>query len=169
MSFAILYLLARYIKLYGLPQWFKKSSLLMYVICSFALVVLNYLSFRFGHPVPKLVFTYNNPIVIVSSVAFLMMFEKITFTSKFINHIAKSTLAILLGHTAIFFIYTKQFKYIYDNYSGIQVVGYWALAIAIVFCASIAIDQLRLLIYKPIEDYLKKHIQQNEIFKLTSN
>ena len=107
----------------------------------------------------------NNPIVILSSLAFLVTFEQIKIGQfKFINHIAKSTLAVLLGHSAILFIYTKQFKYLYDNFSGIQVMGYWALAIIIVFCASIVIDQLRLLLWKPIEKHLRKRIKKNELF-----
>lgn len=170
LSFAILYLLARAIRLYGLPEWFKKYSLVFYITCSFLIAGVAQIAVNTGHGgLTGLCYSYINPVVIISSVAFLMMFERISIQSKVINYLAKSTLAVLLGHSAIFFLYTKQFKYIYDNYSGIQVVGYWALAIAIVFCASIGIDQLRLLLYKPIDGYLKKNIKQNEIFKLTSD
>ena len=118
-----------------------------------------------GHDISKLGYSYINPIVILSSVAFLMIFEQMDIQSKFINHIAKSTLAVLLGHSAIFFLYTKQFKYLYDNFSGIQVVAFWALAIIIVFGASIMIDQIRLLLYKPIENYMKAKIKNNNIFE----
>ena len=166
LSFAILYLVARYIKLYGIPAWFKKSSLIIYILCSLSLVVLNVISIKIGHPLPKLVFTYNNPIVILSSVAFLMMFEQVNFSSKSINHIAKSTLAVLLGHTALFFLYTKQFSYIYDNYSGLQVVAYWALAIFVVFCTSVVIDQIRILLYKPIEKWMQTRIKNNVFFPI---
>jgi len=117
-----------------------------------------------GHPsVSGMCFSYINPMVILSSIAFLMIFTQMSFHSRFINHVAKSTLAILLGHSAIFFLYTRQFKYLYDNFSGIQVVGYWALAIIIVFCASIAADQIRLMLYKPIEKVIKNRIKYNEI------
>lgn len=169
-SFMTLYLLARAIRLYGLPKIFKKLCPYIYVICSLILGFAAYAcQITHHHEAIKVVFAYSNPLVILSSVAFLMIFEKMAIQSTFVNHISKSTLAVLLGHSAIFFLYTKQFKYIYDNYSGIQVVGYWVLAITIVFCASIAIDQLRRLLYKPIEGYLKKSITQNEIFKFTSN
>ena len=76
--------------------------------------------------------------------------------------------AVLLGLSAIFFLYTKQFKYLYDHFSGWQVVGYWALAIIIVFCASIAIDQIRLLLYKPIEKLMKQKIKNNEIIPIVN-
>lgn len=144
-------------------MWFKRWSLVIYVLCSLVLVSLNYMTTKVGHPIPKLLFTYNNPIVIISSVAFLLAFERINLSSKLINHFAKSTLAILLGHTAIFFLFTKQFKYIFNHFIGLQLVGYWVMVIAIVFCASIAIDQIRLLLYIPIEKLMKRKIKNNEI------
>ncbi len=166
LSFAILYLLARAIRLYSLPQWFKKISPLVYIVCSLILGFAAQAGIIMGHDISKLCYSYINPIVVLSSVAFLTIFEQMHIQSKFINHIAKSTLAVLLGHSAIFFLYTKQFKYLYDNFSGIQVVAFWALAIIIVFGASIMIDQIRLLLYKPIENILKAKIKNNSIFGL---
>ncbi len=161
----ILYLLARAIRLYGVPQWFKKYSVVIYTICSLVLGCSAFFLQKIGHgDANSIVYAYSNPIVILSSVAFFMMFENKTFNSKFINHIAKSTLAILFGHGAIFFLYTKQFKYLYDNYDGFQVVAYWALAIALVFVASIITDQLRLLLWKLINNHLKIHIKNDNIF-----
>ena len=107
------------------------------------------------------VFAYSNPLVILSSVSFLMTFERINISSKIINHIAKSTLAVLLGHTAIFFLYTKQFKYLYDHFLGGQLVGYWSLSILIVFIGTIAVDQIRILVYKPVDKWLKNNIHNN--------
>ena len=84
--------------------------------------------------------------------------------SNIINHFAKSTLACLLGHTAIYFLYTKQFKYLYEHFSGIEVVAYWFLAVVIVFGGSVLLDQLRLLIWKPISKWLSEHIKNNTLF-----
>lgn len=166
-SFMVLYLMARAIRLYGIPEWFKKISPFLYIGCSLLLGGIAYAIQIYGyHKIPSMVFAYSNPIIILSSVAFLLSFENISFKSGFINHIAKSTLAILLGHTSIVVLYTKQYRYIYDNYTGLQVVGYWALAIIIVFCASIAIDQIRLLFYKPIEKLMKRIIKNNEIIPI---
>lgn len=165
LSFAILYLLARAIRLYGLPSWFKKISPLVYVGCSLTLGFAAYFGTRMGLYVINLCFSYINPLVLLSSIAFLTMFEQMHFQSRFINYIAKSTLAVLLGHSAIFFIYTKQFKFLYDNYSGVQVIAYWSLAILIVFCASIAIDQLRILLFRPLEQLINKRIKNNLIFE----
>ena len=163
LSFIILYLLARTIRLYGLPEWFKKFSLIIYVVLSILTGVLSYLGYYAG-----IFVLYCSPFVILSSVAFLVMFEKMSLHSKFINHIAKSTLAVLLGHTSISLLYTKQFKFLYDNFSGLKVVSYWILAVAIVFCISVLIDQIRILIYKPIENQLKLCIKNNNIFGINN-
>lgn len=168
LSFLILYLLARAIRLYGLPKWFIKSSPFIYIGCSLLIAFMGSILLRQGYENKvRWAFHDNNPIVILSSVAFLMTFEQMKIRqSKFINHIAKSTLAVLLGHSAIFFIYTKQFKYLYDSFSGIQLMGYWMLAIVIVFCASILIDQIRILLYKPIEKRIKEAIKNNELLPI---
>lgn len=167
LSFAILYLLARAIRLHGLPNWFKKASPLIYVGCSVVFALMMYALVKTGHNsirTVKWLAAYINPIVILSSVSFLMIFEQLNIYSRIINYIAKSTLAVLLGHTAIFFLYQKQFIYIYNNFSGFQVVAYWFLAITIVFCASIAVDQVRLLLYKPIQKMMTVKINNDIIF-----
>lgn len=169
LSFAILYLLARAIRLYGLPNWFKKLSPLIYIGCSFSFATMMYVLVKSGHGSPgkvEWVMAYINPIVILSSVAFLTMFEQLKIRSKFVNYIAKSTLACLFGHVAIIFLYKKQFIFLYENFAGVELVGYWALSIFIVFWASIAIDQIRLLLYKPIEKLMKKYIKNNEIIPI---
>ena len=102
-SFSILYLLARYIRLYGLPYWFKNISLWVYVGCSLILGFTVETGALVGYNVSHLCYSYINPIVVLSSVAFLMVFEQMHFESRLVNHIAKSTLAVLLGHSAIFF------------------------------------------------------------------
>lgn len=72
---------------------------------------------------------------------------------------------VVYYNIAIFFLYQKQFKYIYDNFSGLQAAAYWSISIAIVFCACIAIDQIRLLIYRPIDKMMKAKIKNNNIFE----
>lgn len=166
-AFIVLYLMARALRLYGLPEYFKKISPFVYLGCSLMLGFMAYVLKQHGFVrLNDLLFAYNNPIVILSSVAFLLMFEKMNIQSKVINYIAKSTLACLFGHVAIMFLYKKQFLFLYNNMTGIQMVGYWALSVLIVFCASIAIDQIRLLLYKPIEKLMKRKIKNNEIIPI---
>ena len=163
-SFAVLYLLSRAIRLHGLPQWFKRFGLVIYIGCSVILALVAHAFVCYGCPEnAKLWFAYTNPLVVVSSVAFFVIFEQLRFQSNLVNYIAKSTLACLFGHVSILFLYSRQFKYLYDHFSGVKVVGCWILAIAIVFCASIAVDQVRLMLYRPLENLLKRKIKNNEI------
>ena len=160
-SFINLYLLARVIKLYGLPEWFKKSSPLIYLSSSILLVVGSQYTRGdiFGR---TWWFAYNNPIVILSSVSFLMCFERLKFQSRFVNHLAKSTLALLLGHTINSFLYSKPFIFIYDNYSGVKMMALWFAAILVAFCIIVSIDQIRLFLYWYIQRYVTQNIKQNE-------
>ena len=165
LSFLILYLLARTIRLYGLPNWFKKISPLVYIVCSVLSALLIQMSVAGGHPWAVTMFrAYNSPIIILSSVAFLVMFERMKIQSKFINHIAKSTLACLLGQMAISSLYSRQFKFLYENYSGWKIIGFWLLAIVVVFVGSVLMDQLRLLLWKPINGWLITKLKKDNIF-----
>ena len=164
-SFLVLYLLGRAIRMYGFPSWFKRTSPFVYLACSILLAFLSFALLKSVHN--KLVhdvFAYTNPLVILSSVAFLVSFERMSFQSKFVNHISKSTLAVLLCHSSIFFLYTRQFKYLYDTFIGWRLVGYWALSITVVFISSILIDQVRLALWQPIGKYLSSHINKDRLF-----
>lgn len=161
--FIVLYLLARTIRLHGLPDWFKKLSPIIYIVSSTLLAVVALAKTK-GFPMPVNLYAYNNPIVILSSVAFLAMFEQIKLGySKIVNHLAKSTLAVLLGHLSIITLYTAQFKYLYVNYKGFILIAFWTIAIVSVFIGIILIDQIRIWLYIPINKYITKHITNNDL------
>ena len=163
LHFILLYMVARAIKLYGFPSWFKKNSLIIYLGCSAFLAAFAYTNKNFLS-LPVNMLAYNNPVVIISSISFLLLFEKFKIGhNKAVNHIAKSSLSILLGHYALFFLYTKQFKYLYTNFSGAERLEFWSIAISIVFLSCIAIDQIRMLFYHPIDNWLNKRIKNNNI------
>lgn len=159
-SFGVLYLMGRAIKLYGIPYWIKKYSIIFYFLLSLPTAWYACRTTQL-----QIVFAYNSPLVIASSVCFLEVFLNMEFESRFINYIAKSTLAILLGHMAFSHVFKDQFRFIYQHYSGISLVGLWIISLLIVFGGSIIIDQIRLLLYKPLEAYLNKKIKHNELFK----
>jgi hypothetical protein len=163
--FLIIYLLARYIRLYGLPTWFKNASLIIYIVCSLFLGILGY-SVKENHSFVALIIYNGDPIVIISSVAFLTTFSQLNFHSKIINHLAKSVLACLLGHVGIYFLYTKHFKHLYYNYSNFKVIFYWIFTIAILFITSVLIDQIRIYLWTHIKIHLKTFIKNDKIFEL---
>lgn len=164
-SFAILYLLARCIRLHGLPKWFKKSSLFIYVGCSLVVGLMEHVFCISGHvDMEAMPMYYDNPLVIISSVAFLSMFECINLDSKVVNHLAKSTLGVLLGHTAIFSLYQSNFKYIYTNFDGFKVIFLWSLSIIAVYAVCVFIDQIRLLLWTPLKRIVQERIKDDYFY-----
>ncbi len=164
LHFLTIYLIARYIRLYGLPLWFRKWSLFIYIFSTF-LVATAYYAKKNGLYMPFNIYELSNPITNISSFAFFSLFEQWNIgNSKVINHVAKSTLSILLGHVAIGFLYRSQFSYIYNQYDGLQLVVYWIIAIVTLLISIVIFDQLRIMLYKPIGANLKRVIKNNELF-----
>ena len=157
LSFAILYLIGRYIRLFDVPKWIRKLSFFLYIICSsflgfLAFFVFNYTSKNGLNPqLFTRLYDYNNPIVVFSAICFFLTFEKLKIgNKKWINHIAKSTLAVLLihGSAAINPPMKKYFNDILSDYSDVALIGMWALGILVIFVLSVVIDQFRLLSYR---------------------
>lgn len=154
LSFMIIYLIGRYLRLYGLP--FLKYPLLIYLICTIILTLMGYFSLKYNIGVNSIkgsvwldtkVYCYNNPIVIISSIAFFWFFVNTKIQdSKFINHISKSCLAVLLIHTSWVIVpYLKRF-FIYNLHiesQSIQFISY-LIGILIIFITCVLVDQIRL-------------------------
>ena len=105
LSFILIYVIGRYIRLFGFPNRFKKWSSLFYISLSLMVGIIAFLIFTYGTKIGLKenfyirVFDYNNPLVVLSSICFFTMFEKLNIKNNgFINHIAKSVLAVLLVH-----------------------------------------------------------------------
>ena len=139
-----MYFIGRYINLYISYEdivTHRYRNLLMYIILSVILAVVAYLNFYvlnidFGVMKPM---TYNNPILILSSIFLFVFFISFQFNSKLINHVAKSSFAIYLLHQHY---YTRTF--IFSN-SVIEHYNIVEILMSIVFIA-ILIDQLRIVI-----------------------
>ena len=102
MSFSIIYLIARYIKQYGMPLIIKKYSGTLYLISTLFMIgaACLFIKIGYGNRI-GLIYAYNNPLIIFSSICFFLYFEKQDIKeNSFINHIAKSTLGILLFHAS---------------------------------------------------------------------
>lgn len=170
LSFSILYLLGRYIRLYGFPAFIVKWSGVLYIVTTVVISLLAYcilmLGWRTDIMIPTF-YEYTNPLIIFSAVCFMLFFTKLKIgQSRFINHLGKSTLAVLLIHTMEPFTTWRKafFTDLWQSFSGIQLILYYALSILAIFVLCCLIDQIRLLLWKPILSYLNKRIERNEIF-----
>lgn len=159
-SFILLYLLARYFNIYGIPSVLKKYSSLTYCFCSFITAVFGYLllAYEISYPVSVgTMFVYSNPIVIISAFSLFFSFVKINIKhNSCINHVAKSCLAILLIHASTgFFPYMESyFKYNYTH-DTLGTISGGFLGVFTIFVTSVLIDQIRIYSYK----FLKKNFK----------
>lgn len=155
MSFVILYLLARYIRLYGgkaisLNKWIDLS---IYLGLSVALAAVYIFAVNYDiPPIASHLFVFINPVVIISSVYLFLFFSKLDIQSKAVNYLSRSAFAVYLFH-----MNAKIWdRYLDDCYraftasegiKGILLVFSFLLA---VYAVSILIDQIRLMCWKPL-------------------
>ena len=159
-SFMWLYLLARYVRLHPVKWLWQRSKwfdLAVYLGCvaffTIAMFVIKWYGGRGGF-----LYFYNCPIVIVSALHLLLFFSKISLRSRLINWVAVSAFAIYLTHSSSFIgkyydVYLLQW---FNQCSRADFIGRAVLLIVGVFIASILLDKLRLLLWRPLNDLLFK-------------
>lgn len=152
-SFAGLYMLARYVRLYP-AKWFSHSlklDLLIYL----GFVVLNTICAFFftktGHAsISTRLFLYTSPFVILASIHFLLIFTKFTITSKTINWIAASCFAIYLTHSNSFLAgpcYDHVIRNWFNSETTLNFILYTAILMFCVFWISILSDKIRIFLF----------------------
>ena len=143
------YLLIRYIRLYkprfaSKPIWF---DFMIYLLTSILLCLL----YRYQVPVLGQ-FTYLNPLVIISSVSFSLIFTKFSYKNKIINWFASSAFSIYLLHgvPGIIEPFKNMFKQLFSTYSTLE---FWVLDFIIIISialVAILLDQPRKKIFNYI-------------------
>lgn len=157
MSFIGLYLLARYVKLHQ----FSKNVLpppihflSIFGIITIILTIVSYTSVWIGLPmISGKMYSYVNPLVIISALSLLLFFEGLKIKSKLINFCAVSSFAIFLLHTNpnVCEPYFKSFVlWIYDRFDGVVcllIIFFFLLMVGVI---AILIDQVRKIIWNII-------------------
>lgn len=108
-------------------------------------------------------FQYNNPLLVLSSVALFLAFKQLSFKSRFINWFAGSVLAIYLVHDHFFF--REWFVRINQMYGILtpQTIGIALLILAVLMVGVVLLDKLRLIMTNPIVDFLAR--QSSKLLK----
>lgn len=101
-------------------------------------------------------FQYNNPLLVLSSVALFLAFKQLSFQARFINWFAGSVLAIYLVHDHLFF--REWFVRINQTYGILtpQTVGIALLIVVVLMVGVVLLDKLRLMVTNPIVDFLAR-------------
>lgn len=160
LSFIGLYLLARYVHKY--PSKYStlhpKYDLLIYITCSILTTIIIVYFAIYGEFIERIYF-YSSPLVIISSLYFVLFFSKITIHrfKKTILYFSTSSFAVYLFHDneliRPLFRYCRDF--IYNNYGIIGLIG----CVLLLFIAVTTIDKLRILIWKSITSSKNKVYQ----------
>lgn len=157
-SFAGLYLMARYLRIYPphiIPS--RTVCLLCYlalsVLLSLATWLLTKANFHTEHAIP-IAFSYINPVIILASLALLYTFilTKIP-CSKAINWIAASVFSVYIIHINgfLFHYYRDTVWYLYSTF---PISIRWALILcflALVFIVCVLLDKIRLFTWRKVE------------------
>lgn len=161
-SFMGLYLLARYLHIYG-KKWTEKSFSFYfssYVGLSLFMAIIVFIAIKLEiNRVAGEMFTYDNPLVILSSVLLLLAFHKLRFQNKAVNWIAASSFAVFLLHTnpnlcVPYFI--PLMNNLYADYSGVMVLLTMLFFLALIFMIAVLFDQVRIIVYRSLQPFFEK-------------
>ena len=158
-----------FIGLYLLMQYIRKSEnkifnyrwgmdMALYVACSIvsALLYIGVTLYR-GSAILQLT-AYNSPLVILASLYLFLAFSKMHFCSKVVNKLAKSSFAVYLLHASPFVlmpIYVPMLQHVYAERSGVMCMVMILGVITAFYISALAIDQIRLLIWNRLVNYMK--------------
>lgn len=167
-SFISLYLLARYVRIYG-GKWFNLSrvyDLFAYVGFSILTAVAFFIFKKAGFDsICGHLYIFINPFAIAASLYLLLYFSKLSFNSRVINYIAQSAFAVYLFHVGpiIWKPFLEQCWNVSLSYSGFQKVGMLLLVILSVYILAIMLDQVRLFCWNRISctSFLQPEGQQH--------
>lgn len=146
MSFIGLYLLARYAHLHT-NRWFTLAKLydaLIILVGILLVTAISYYSTSVGGTWAAMMINYINPIVIVVSLYYVLLFSKLHIQNRFIKWVAASSFAVYLTH-ANSLVLVPYFKpwciTMYDSFCGMQLVAICFVTLFTIFILSVLVDQ----------------------------
>lgn len=168
-SFLGLYLLAQYVKRYGI-SW-HKYRFSLFIIPMMLMILIAFFAIKFRIPIiPRLMLNYTNPINIIAALGLLLIFNNINLINNhIINYIASSCFAVYLFQDCISWtenFYKQECLNLFQEYNGITYFLMIICFILIVFFIGVFLDQFRKLTWKvldnkiPFSKYQHKHVPQ---------
>lgn len=159
-SFAGLYMLARYVRLYPIKlwqrsKWFDAAVYGTYVVfLTVAMFFIKKAGLKGG-----ILYFYCCPFVIIAAVHFVLFFTKLRpFSNKFINWLGISAFSIYLTHSSSFIGYYYDYWILgwFESETRAVFIVYTVALIIAVFFASILIDKVRIALWHGIMSCLNR-------------
>ncbi|MBR5171608.1 MAG: acyltransferase family protein [Muribaculaceae bacterium] len=164
LHFMVIYLIARYIKVYG-GKFFtldKKWDATIYLLIALLTPTLLVLSYYVAPAIWRyysLLFWYNNPLVMIMSVYFCLFFTKLNFKSRVVNFVAASSFAVYLIHTDTLvnsWCIRDFCRGIFFSHDLLYFSGALLLLIVALFVVAVILDQVRQILWSFINSRLFK-------------
>lgn len=162
-QFIFLYYISRFLRLSceNHKRWFlvlERYSMVLYIMAAFLLTVGYLLLYTFGcQPSSIKWFGYNNPLVIIASVAFFVWIVKEKINSHIINLLATGVFGVFILHTTKYVIPIRN-EFAYSIFIDYGYFGIFVLS-AIIFASSLALSIPISRIVKVITSKLNDRIQ----------
>lgn len=147
LPFIGLYLLAQYVHKYS-GNWDKKIDILAYLSLSLIITLVSLILLSLYGTGGRM-FNYTNPLLVASSVFFVLFFSKLKLQSKWINWIAISSVAAYLIHLSPDFapIYSSTLQNWYKTLPVFDFILYSFGFILLIFFTGVLIDKIRILLW----------------------
>lgn len=153
LNFVMLYLIGRYLRVHYSKKLSKTTDIAIYLSTSILTAICALVFYQFGKDTYWF-FCYNSPFVLLSAISIFMFFSKLHITSKVINYMASSCLAIYLMQDGGISFY-KQIKELYLQ-NGVS--AHFLLMIFLFFVISMTVplfvDKIRLLVFGKAEAWV---------------
>ncbi len=154
-NFIFIYLIGRFMALFMSVEKTRKARIAYCGIYAVSSVLIGlgafYIANRF--------FSYNDPLVILSSVAFFLLFRSLNFSSRAVNYLAGSALAVYLIHENFFVGHSHLYPLVCslgERFSGIALAPVLLALALCVLLSCLLIDKVRMVITDPVERLLNR-------------
>lgn len=144
-------------------KWF---FLAVYITCSLLIFGMFYLALRYySVDLAWTAFSYNNPLVMVSAIAFFFFFKQLKVTAPVISFFSSSVLAVYLVHEhprSADFITENLNRFGMAHEAGNIYLTFFLIAIALFFACTLA-EKLRIAITDPLLGFLIRRFRLDTI------
>jgi peptidoglycan/LPS O-acetylase OafA/YrhL len=160
-----LYFIGRFVYLYIIDNKHillsRRGYFGLYILCSLAIAGMGILILKLSnvYTMISLCYPYNSPLIVISAIAFFLLFRSFRFRNKAVNWLAASAFAVYLIHEnlfmRVFYVdYVNELAQTLDN--GFLLAACLAMLAFVILIACILIDKFRMFITNPIERLFNK-------------
>lgn len=166
MHFVMLYMLARYVKLYGIFRFVQKWSFSLFLLIVISVSVIQFIGIQHGITSVFWIGIYSSPAIIIAALCLLLSFSKLNFQNKFVNKIAAASFAVYLFHTNPLILsdyFMKGATEIFHNSQGLVYLTIIFLYMIIWYTLAIIVDFVRQFAWRKLNPTIEKIYEKRKL------